>query len=246
MKVLLISGHGAGDPGALGQGYKESDLTRELVNLIKPHLEKYTDVTVYDQNRNAFKDVSTGDFKFNKFDYAFEVHFNAFTDEKAHGTECYVTTMEKGITVEQNIMRRMGRYFTLRDNDGIFDGVKRTNFLVIKTLKNHGISGALLETCFITNHTDMLIYQANKNAIAEDIAGGIIDGFKLNKVVSNYYQAFNNKSIVDGLKSIGVNSSYDNRKAIAKANGIVNYFGTVEQNLKLCELAREGKLKKIG
>ena len=41
MKILLIAGHGAGDTGASGCGYKETNLTRELVNLIAPKLRKY-------------------------------------------------------------------------------------------------------------------------------------------------------------------------------------------------------------
>ena len=44
MKILLIAGHGAGDPGASGCGYKEANLTRELVNLIAPKLRKYATV----------------------------------------------------------------------------------------------------------------------------------------------------------------------------------------------------------
>ena len=47
MKILLIAGHGAGDPGASGCGYKEANLTRELVNLIAPKLRKYATVDVY-------------------------------------------------------------------------------------------------------------------------------------------------------------------------------------------------------
>ena len=46
MKILLIAGHGAGDPGASGCGYKEANLTRELVNLIAPKLRKYANVDV--------------------------------------------------------------------------------------------------------------------------------------------------------------------------------------------------------
>ena len=38
MKILLISGHGAGDPGATGTyngvKYKEADLTREVVSTL--------------------------------------------------------------------------------------------------------------------------------------------------------------------------------------------------------------------
>lgn len=53
-------------------------------------------------------------------------------------------------------------------------------------------------------------------------------------------------SIVDGLKSIGVDSSYSNRKKIAQANGISNYTGTASQNTKMLNLLKQGQLKKVG
>ena len=61
----------------------------------------------------------------------------------------------------------------------------------------------------------------------------------------NYYPKFNNNSIVDGLKSIGVNSSFAYRTKIANKNGISNYTGTAAQNIKLCDLAKQGKLIKV-
>lgn len=63
---------------------------------------------------------------------------------------------------------------------------------------------------------------------------------------TSYYKKFNSTSIVDGLKSISVDSSFSNREKIAKANGISNYSGTASQNTKLLDLARQGKLKKAG
>ena len=179
MKILLIAGHGAGDPGAAGNGYQEFKLTREVVDLLKNEFKKYVvDVDVYDKNRNAFYDVQNGTFKVGKYDYALEVHFNAFDDTSAHGTEIFITNVEKSFDVEKNIMQKMKKYFTLRDSDG----VKTTNFLVITTLKNKGISSALLETCFITNKNDMKSYQANKKDIAKDIVEAIAASFKLPKV----------------------------------------------------------------
>lgn len=71
---------------------------------------------------------------------------------------------------------------------------------------------------------------------------------KLNKdkkPTVSYYKAFNSSSIVDGLKSIGVNSSLEYRKKIAKANGIRNYEGDASDNIKLLKLAKQGKLKKV-
>lgn len=69
-------------------------------------------------------------------------------------------------------------------------------------------------------------------------------GATVAKPIASYYRAFNSGSIVDGLKSIGVDASFNSRKRIAAANGISNYSGTAAQNSKLCALARQGKLKK--
>lgn len=62
----------------------------------------------------------------------------------------------------------------------------------------------------------------------------------------NYYNRYagNSVSIVDALKAIGVNNSFDNRAAIAKKNGINNYSGSASQNNTLLKLLKEGKLKK--
>lgn len=61
-----------------------------------------------------------------------------------------------------------------------------------------------------------------------------------------YYTKYsgNTVSIVVALKSIGVDSSYSNRKSIAIKNGITNYSGTNTQNIKLLNLLKQGKLIK--
>lgn len=171
MKILLISGHGAGDPGAAGNGYKEADLTREVVNLMKDKLEKYAQVDVYNQARNAYYDVNKGNVAVNfaNYNYVFEVHFNAGGGK---GTEIYVTREEKATTVEQKIMDKLSKFFVVR-------GVKRKNFNVIASAKRKGVSSALLETCFIDNAQDMQTYQANKNEIAKSIVEAIAEGFGL-------------------------------------------------------------------
>lgn len=71
---------------------------------------------------------------------------------------------------------------------------------------------------------------------------------KVNELLTpkvNYYPKFNNGSLVDGLKSIGVNSSFAFRSKIANKNGIRIYLGTASQNKYLCDLARQGKLIKV-
>lgn len=67
---------------------------------------------------------------------------------------------------------------------------------------------------------------------------------------SPYYPKYIGKSygIDTVFKSIGVpekfRGNYKNRNAIAKANGISKYTGSASQNIKLIDLAKQGKLKK--
>lgn len=185
MKILLIAGHGAGDSGAIGNGYREADCTREVVKLLKEELLKYEGVTVdiYDTSRNAFYDAENGKFNIGQYNYVIEMHLNASDNINAHGAECFVTHEEIGIYVEKRIMKNLSKFYTLRDNDNVFDGVKRKNYKVITEVKNKGMSGALIELCFITNANDMKIYSANKKELAKLIADGVASGFKLEKKV---------------------------------------------------------------
>lgn len=67
------------------------------------------------------------------------------------------------------------------------------------------------------------------------------------KATVKYYKKCSSKetSIVDALKSIGVNSSFSYRSKIAKANGIKAYVGLPSQNVKMLNLLKQGKLIKL-
>lgn len=66
-----------------------------------------------------------------------------------------------------------------------------------------------------------------------------------------YYKKYvgSNNSLDSILKKIGVESRYigswSSRKPLAEKNGIYNYIGSVTDNLKLIELAKKGKLKRV-
>lgn len=55
---------------------------------------------------------------------------------------------------------------------------------------------------------------------------------------------YNGVSLVDGLRSVGVNTSFSYRMKIAKANGVNNYIGTAKQNIALLNKLKQGKLVK--
>lgn len=59
-----------------------------------------------------------------------------------------------------------------------------------------------------------------------------------------FFSSYTGGSIVDALKSISVDSSYNHRNELAKKNGITDYHGTYEQNIYLLNLLKTGKLKK--
>lgn len=197
VKILLIAGHGAGDPGAIGNGLQEANETRDVVNRLTPLLRaKGADVTVLDINTNAFASIQRGVVPFSRnYDYVFEVHFNA-AGIGACGTEIYVTTSESSDAVEQKVMSKLSKFFVNR-------GVKKTNFSVIWAAKNMGMSSALLEVCFISNSEDVAKYKANKQAIAQAIADGIAEGFGLTGSSSSGStgNGSSNKPVVDGTTS---------------------------------------------
>ena len=182
MRILLIAGHGNGDCGAVGCGYKEADLTREMVKLIQPKLKNYATVEIADTSKNWYQHICKNGSKFNfkAYDYVLEIHFNACVkDTKGNGvttgTEIYVTTSEKGTTVEQAIVNNISA-LGLKNR-----GVKRYNWGLINHIKKQGVSCALLETCFIDDADDMKIYKSKKDKIAEAVANGIVTAFGLKK-----------------------------------------------------------------
>ncbi len=177
LNVLLIAGHGAGDPGAVSGSWKEADETRSVVSNLVTQLDGICNVDVYPTERNAYKDLKTGKLvvEWSNYDYVLEVHFNAFdgaaSDGKTKGVECYVTQAEPGTAVEEAICKSIASL-------GLANrGVKRFNWDVIRAAQLAGVSSALLEVCFLDDPDDMEIYQANKAAVATAIAAGIVSGF---------------------------------------------------------------------
>ena len=168
--ILIIAGHGAGDCGAVGNGYKEADLTREVAKLLKAELDGYANVTIADTKKNWYEHLKKHSFDFTPYDYVIEIHFNA---GGGRGVEIYITTSEKTHGVETEIVKGIS-------DIGFYNrGVKRKNFAVILKAKNQGVSSALLEVCFIDNQYDVERYQARKTDVAKAIAHGIIKGFGL-------------------------------------------------------------------
>ena len=229
MKLLLIAGHGAGDPGAVGNGFQEATETRKVVAALAQALDGCCDITTYPTSRNAYADYKAGQLnktaQFARYDYVLEIHFNAVTastaDGKTKGTEIYVTTAEPSTAVEQAMVAAIAAVgLTNR-------GVKRNNWAVINQARRAGASSALLEICFIDDPDDMVVYAAKQSDIVEAIAMSIIDGFGLQRPEpAEQDETMTGKEIYDKLaeytETLAVPAWAKEELAKAKAAGITD------------------------
>ncbi len=173
MKILLISGHGAGDSGAVGCGYKEADLTRTGSSILEGKFKSYDcKVERYPVSRNAYEDNKLGRMQrsFIDYDLVIELHFNAFNGS-AHGEEVlYRPAQTKALAAA--VSKAIASFgFTNR-------GAKqRTDLMNMNTCNRLGIPYILIETCFIDNKDDMKRYHAG----LYDIWGAVCEA------VANYY-----------------------------------------------------------
>lgn len=178
MKMLLIAGHGQGDPGAIGNNRSECNLTRNLaVAMQQENLDYDSDleIVLYDTTKDCYQQSKAGNVpNYREYEYVFEVHFNAASDPSAHGTEILISDYEPSHTVEDLILSKLEKLgLTNR-------GVKRRNDLLnMNNCVGIGTSYALLETCFITNKSDVEFYLNNYEQVAQAVLEGILEGFGL-------------------------------------------------------------------
>lgn len=229
MKILLSAGHGGTDSGSIGSDKgKEKDRTINLANKVATYLRNAGhSVTV-----NTEK-TSNGSWRFKNrsgYDYALSIHFNAFNGS-ATGTECwYKSTQKKAGELSKAVANVLG----IKNR-----GAKATTTLY---MMNIGFDN-LIEVCFHDNSSDLSKYNANIDKVAKAIADTINGGStgtasNTSNSSTSTSSSYNGSSIVDYLKSIGQDSSFNSRKKLAQANGISNYTGTAAQNTKLLSILR--------
>lgn len=180
MKIGIICGHGAGDPGANSTTYgTEANFVRNLAPYIKKYLERYAEVVIFNTSRNHYKYLQTNSINFKSYDYIIELHGNAGVSDqggngKTTGIEIWVTSSEKGISVEQTICKRISEKFGLKNR-----GVKVCDFFVIRTIKKQGVSCCLIENGFMDDKDDMKIIHDNMDSYCKILADAVAEGFGL-------------------------------------------------------------------
>ena len=194
IKILVIGGHGANDPGACSSHGIERDEARKVVNEMVSQFKGYEglQVDVYPTSRNCYDDYVKGTLQvnFSNYDYVFEVHFNSSSNSAANGTEIFVTNSEESTVVEQKVVNKLVSLgFSNR-------GVKRENFGVIYHAKSKGVSSALVEICFISNNTDMDNYKSKFKEVCNAMVTGIAEGFELKPKVVETTKSSANSDVI--------------------------------------------------
>lgn len=180
MKILLISGHGAGDSGAVGCGRKEAELTRQATNILDGKFAAYDVIAKrYPVSHDAYQDNRNGSLATHLTDYdlVIEVHFNSYNGE-AHGTE---------VLYKPSAMRSLAAKVSDAIADvGFYDrGAKRREDLMnMNTCARLGVPYILIETCFIDNRPDMNKYEANIYEVWGEVAAAVCKYYDIEKLAS--------------------------------------------------------------
>ena len=170
-KILLNPGHGlypngTYDPGAVGCGYEEAELTRELVRMVESNLSGYADVTVWDYEKDIYK--YNPDLNYSEFEYCLSIHFDSgggsgsmIIRHRSRDRNAFESALLNNVT-----------------NAGGFEA-RADSVQGLQFTSNSPNNTTLLEVCYISNQSDMDKYQAKKNEIAKAISDSFISSFGL-------------------------------------------------------------------
>jgi N-acetylmuramoyl-L-alanine amidase len=168
-KIIISAGHGGKDPGAVSGKFIERDLAIDLRNLLVAELKALGVNPLVDNDRNALKETLAWlRGKFGSRDILLDIHWNAAASPEAKGTEVIIPDVSSDF--ERRLAQSIVKTFTdvgFRDRGVKPEGVtprKRLGWMR-PTAEN-----VLLEVCFISNPTDMKLYEANKATIAKRLA----------------------------------------------------------------------------
>ena len=168
-KIFLSAGHGGKDSGAVGNGYVERDLTIDLRNHIARELKALGVVPSMDDDRNALaQTLSWLRGKVVNRDILLDLHWNAAANPEAKGSEIIIPDVASQF--EKDLSKALLKVFI---DLGFKDrGVKPEALTARRKLgwMRPNAENILIEVCFISNITDMKLYEANKQNIAKRIA----------------------------------------------------------------------------
>ncbi|WHY15763.1 N-acetylmuramoyl-L-alanine amidase [Peribacillus frigoritolerans] len=221
-KIFIDPGHGGKDPGAVGNGLKEKDITLKIANKVKSMLEGYKDVSVkMSRTGDTFPSLSARTKAANEWgaNIFLSIHINA---GGGAGYEDYVYTSAsaKAKECQSTIHAEIMKVIDMKDR-----GKKSANYHVLRTssmpavltecgfIDNAGDAAKLKTSVFIEKlskgHVNGLVkaFNLKKKAAAENVETStsytIVKGDTLYSIAKKY------GTTVDNLKSLNPNVNPD-------------------------------------
>lgn len=248
MTICLDPGHGGSDSGATAFGAKESDLTLKIAQYCKEELSKYdVNVVMTRTTDTRLSEEAAMDLK-NRVEvakkagasYFISIHINSAANSAAKGAEVYYpnTSGNKNLSTNgQNLAKAIQSQLAAL---GLYDrGIKIRNYTdgttssnpnssdkdyygVIRYAKEAGISGLIVEHCFISNKEEFDKYLGS-NAKLQQLgiadAKGIVSalGLQLKNQSLDTLAKENRNVLADGTYTI--QSSVNSRYVLDISNG---------------------------
>lgn len=178
---LIVYGHGAGDPGAVGYGTNERDFNR---NVLHPHIKKWADKSkdsfvFFDTtgNKDLFQETAKGwgmyGISRNQYASVTEIHEDAASSSATGGHNIIYKDFnadKHDLNLAQTIKNIVGWWGSVQGTQGIS---KRDNLLNLNVAAQRGINYRLMELGFITSKNDMDKIKTNLDSYARGIVEGI-------------------------------------------------------------------------
>ena len=227
VKIYIDPGHGGTDPGAVGNGLREKDLTLQIATRIKDILAGYKDVpTKMSRTGDTFPSLSARTNEANTWgaDFFLSVHINAGGGQ-GYEDFIYTTSNKETKTYQDNIHTEIMKIIDMKDR-----GQKTGNLHVLRESKMPAI---LTENGFIDNDSDAS--QLKKSAFIEAVAQGHVRGIV--------------KSINLKMKDNEVSGGNGNTHTVVKGDtlySIAKKYGTTVANLQTLNPKMDANSLQIG
>ncbi len=164
-KLFIIPGHGAGDCGAIGNGYQEAERVRALATKIKEY--GGDKVILSDFNLNSYKTDIFSNGVIPKDCLVLELHLDSSTSATAKGGHVIINANFKADEYDEALAKMISEMFPGRAKTI----VGRTDLANVNRAAKAGYNYRLMECGFISNAADISKFNTKMDELAKEILG---------------------------------------------------------------------------
>lgn len=210
MKLFIIPGHGAGDPGACGNGYSEAERVRALATKIKEYGGSY--VTLADFSRNYYEDDGISNLNLSGDYQIIELHMDSGVPTAKGGHVIIQAGIGGPDQYDLNLAKSIAKIFpgraeTLVERDDLANPARAAYM---------GYPYRLVENGFISNGGDVKTF----NSKIDELAKAYLSAFGITAAKKVTTTAKKKKSITTLAKEVIAGkwgNGADRKKRLTKA-----------------------------